>query len=195
MRGRDDAGDPPHHWRRPRPVPISAVADLPFAGDGLSRVSRFPVGHLVVGNRLPGDLPGPFATVAPTILRRAALAAGALVAAVAAVQIDVPVRLRETAQPRSDLAQPDGAHLPLRNSAAADVDRLVCASVAGVGAEGFRRHDVRHRAARPVPDLRAAAAASLGVPGFGRLPGADLPHRQLLLLQPADGRPVPAAAR
>src|ERR1035438_9728168 len=98
MRGRDDTGDPPHHWRRPRPVPISALADLPFAGDGLPRVSQFPMGHLVVGNRLPGDLPGPIATVAQTILRRAAFAAGALVAAVAAVQTDVPVRLRQTAQ-------------------------------------------------------------------------------------------------
>src|ERR1019366_4374859 len=161
----------------------------------MSRVSQLPVGQPAAGDGLPGHLYSTPAIVAADISRRTSLAPRAVAAAVAVVQTDVPVRLRQTAEPRSGLAQPDGAHLPLRKPAAADMDRLVCAPVAGVGAEDLRRHDVRHRAIYPVPDLWAAAAAPLGVPGIGRLPGADLPHRQLLLFQPADCRALPAAAR
>ena len=85
--------------------------------------------------------------------------------------------------------------LPLRNPAAADVDRLVCAPVAGVGADGLGGRNVRHRAICPLPDLRAPPPAPVGLPGPGVLPDANLPHRQLLLLQPADHRALPAAAR
>ncbi len=81
----------------------------------------------------------PLQLLAPVVPRRAAFAPCALAAALAVVQADVPVRLRQTAQRRPGLAQPDGAYLPLRDSTAADVDRVVCAPVAGVGAKGLRR--------------------------------------------------------
>ena len=91
MRSRDGAGDPPRHRLCPRPVPVPAVADLPFAGDGLPRVSQFPVGHPAVGNRLPGDLPGTLAILAPLVPRGAALTAGGLAATVAALSPQGPM--------------------------------------------------------------------------------------------------------
>src|ERR1017187_5671653 len=127
---RGDASRPACHRHRPRPMSVPAVADIPFAGHGLPGIPGLSVGQSAAGDGLPRHLPGALAIVAPIVPRRPALAPRAVAAAVAVVQTDVPVRLRQTVQWRPRLAEVDGAHLPLRDPAAADVDRVVCAPIA-----------------------------------------------------------------
>ena len=64
-----------------------------------------------------------------------------------------------------------------------------------MGAEGIREPPLRHRAARPVPDLRAPEAKAVRLPRPGMPAGADCAHRQLWIPELPDHRALPAPAR
>src|ERR1017187_7956088 len=105
MRRRSDAGRPAHRWRGPCPVSVPALVNQPFADYGLPGVPELSMGHPAVGNGLPGHLPGALAIVASIVPRPSTLAPRFVAVALAVVQTDVPIRLRQTAQRRFSLAQ------------------------------------------------------------------------------------------
>src|ERR1035441_1633412 len=107
-----NTGRPAHRWHCPCPVSVPAMVNLPFADHRLPGVPELPVGQPAAGDGLPGHLPGALAIVASIVPRPAALAPRAVAAALAVVQTDVPIRLRQTAQPRFSLAQVYGPYLP-----------------------------------------------------------------------------------
>ena len=117
-----------------------------------------------------------------------------LAAALAAVQAHVLVRLRETVERRSQLAESHRAHVSLSNPAAADVAGLVCESTAALVSEIFLRRDVCHRAWCAVPDFRAAPDPVFGLRRHGEFADPDSADRQLHVLQFSDARAVPVVA-
>src|SRR6185369_6738918 len=91
---------------------------------------------------------------------RSAAAANRFVAAsLAAVPADVRLRRRETAERRSHVARPDGAHAALRDATFADGAGLVCAPTPVLVSKGLVRGDVRRRTRGAIPDPAAAAPA------------------------------------
>src|SRR5262249_53732668 len=90
-----------------------------------SRIPFLPVGQPPLGDRVPGDLFRASSANA-TLVPFASFAHHPLAAALAVVPPDVRIRMCQTAQRRSCLAQPDGAAVPLRNPTFANVDRVVC---------------------------------------------------------------------
>src|SRR5688572_22954018 len=109
-------------------LPVSDVGHLPVTRVGLRRVPRLSMGRAAARNRLSRHFPRANPIVAFASRHRtrsAAIAARAVAVAPAPVQTDVPIRLREDAEWRRNLAQPDRTHSALRNTTAADLDWLV----------------------------------------------------------------------
>src|SRR5262249_5524210 len=131
----------------------------------------------------------------PARLRGAAGASRDLPAALAALSADVLLGGGQADERRSNVALAHRAAIPLRDAAAAALDRAVRASFAGGLPEVIRAGDVRHGSLDPVPHLRTAPRALRRRGGPGRASAPDPRHRQLRHLQPAGHRPLPDAAR
>ena len=144
MRGGSRFGSVRDNWHCAGAVPVFAVGDLSFALLGQRAVPQLSMGWAAVGNRISRDLFRSLAMAAETSdARTTALAAGAVAPALAVVQTDVLLGMRETDERRSDVAQLDGAELSFRNTTVADVDWLVRAPFSHVGAQERHGRHVR----------------------------------------------------
>ena len=85
-------------------------------------------------------------------------------AALAAVPAHAVVGRGQADERRSDVAESDRAHVPLRDAAAPAVDRVVCASLAGVVPGRVDRVPVRRRGAGAVPRSSPRAASDSPAP-------------------------------
>ena len=115
--------------------------------------------------------------------------------AVAPLPVDVLVGGGQVAQRRSDLAELDRPHLPLRDPAAPQPARLLPVPAAGLVPSRRDGGDAGHRAGRAAAPLRPPQAEA---PRRGRPRRAPDPHprqRQLRLLQPAQSGALRAGAR
>src|SRR5262245_2630929 len=120
--------------------------------------------------------------------RDAAISRRDLAPSLAIVSPDVHVRRSETFERRSGLVETDGTDFSLRNATAADLDRLVCASIAGVVSKSFRDNHVRHRTRGAFSDLWNAPLPPDCLRRVFVADVADRRHGQLLLFQFADRR-------
>src|SRR5262245_42772972 len=105
-----------------------------------------------------------------------------MVAALAPVPADVRLRLRQTAEPGSDLARLDRSSISLRNATLADLDRLVRFAASRSSSAGVHGVDVFHRISDPIPRVWSAPVSAGGVSVDCRAASADLSDRQLLFL-------------
>ena len=183
---------------RPEGGVPGAVGLLPVPFGRRTGFSRLPVGRAAAGNGAAGRRVRPGGMARAAGRRKRAERGGALAGVGPRLQAHLPVRRHQAAERRRDLAEPDRARAPLPDAAASDLDRLVLPQRArrvrrplGRGPVLHRdRGRVRHPRAGPLPPaapdrLRPALPAA----------GPDCRDRQLRLLQPARGRPVPVAAR
>src|SRR5215472_10034050 len=178
MRGRHSAGAAGGLWNRAGALPVPAMAYLSITLLGRGTVPEFSVGHSAAGSRFPGDLFCSAAmAAAASAAGKAAFADRAVAAALAPVQTHVPVRCRETEQWRPDLAQRHRAGFPFRNPAVADVDWLVRASTASLGASERSLGVVCDRNGNSVPDFFSAPPAPTGLPGLSGAAIVHLAHR------------------
>ena len=180
---------------RARALPGVALVVLSFAGDGRPGFSRFPMGQSVARSRLSRHFFRAAAIVAATFARSSAVANCSLAAATAVVQADVLIRLCETVERRSELAQSHRAHLSLPDPAAADVDWLVCRPIAPVVSKIFVLRHVRDRTGRAVPDFRAATNPVFRRRRHRVTANPDFAYRQLHVLQFFDDCALPITAR
>src|ERR687886_658060 len=107
--------------------------------------------------------------------------------ALAALPAHVRLRCRQARQPRSLVAEPHRALLPLRDAAAADADRLVYVPAPVSVPQGVDGVGLRRRACCAVPDLRAAASAVRGRRPAGWITVAHRADGELRLFQSAHG--------
>ena len=161
-------------------------------GAGLPRV---PVGSASARGRLSGGLPGGAASDRTGGAGRGAVAGRPASSALAALPAELLIGPREARQRRSDLAQLDGALLPLRDAAAAALDRVVHAPAAGLGPDGLGVLAAGRRARGAVCDLRSSPGAPGGRSRARVAPDSDRFDRQLRLLQPPGAGPVRALFR
>src|SRR5689334_12470469 len=116
------------HRHSPCPVPILPLAHLSFAVYCLSRIPQFPMGHFAFRNWFSVDLFRPAKSIPTPVSHCCSFANGSLDPALALILPHVSIRLCQTAQRRSKLAQPHYAYFSLRNPAVTDVDWVVRAS-------------------------------------------------------------------
>src|SRR5579859_2454474 len=100
-------------------VPVAVLCRAGFHG--------LPVGYSADRSWLPGDVLCAVASLAEVITAIRAVDDGAVAAAIAAVPPDVRVGCGQIEQRRSDLARPDGDHLPLFHAATSDSAGVVYA--------------------------------------------------------------------
>src|SRR5438067_103565 len=123
---------------------VSALASLPFPDDRLPRFPQLSMGRLASGNGIAGDHFRPGWSEARERTPRSNLYDRFLAPSLAFVSADAGLWLRQAAQRRSHMAQPDRTELSLPDPAAADLDRLVCASTAAMVAQRVGCCDVRN---------------------------------------------------
>src|SRR5437879_3246423 len=121
--------------RSSKAIVVSALDPVSLAHDGVPRFPELSMGRVAAGNGVAGHHLRTGGTKAGERIASTNLDHGVLAAALATVPAHVCFRLRETAQRRSDMAQPDSAELPLPDPAVADLDRVVCASTSPVVAQ------------------------------------------------------------
>ena len=175
-----------------------AVGPVPVARGGRSGLPALPVGPAAAGDRRAGRALCAAGLVASAGDPASSGRGGALAGLEPGVQADLPVRGHQAAERRRDVAEPDRAPPPLRDAAPSDPAGLVRAQRPGLVRRRLGRGDVLRRARRAVRRFRAPS-----LPGRpdGRLraalpaAGADRGHRQLRLLQPADGGALRLPAR
>src|ERR1051326_202915 len=170
----------PFHRHSPCALSIPALADLSFALHGLSRITRFPMGHSPPGTRVSGDFLRAAQFAPAPLSHRSSIANGSLASPLAAILSYVPIRLRQTAQRRSGMAQSNGAYFSLRNTAVANVDWLVRASTPGVVSEDIHGAYVWDRIGSSISDFCSAPSALLGMRGPRRSADFYRAHWQLL---------------
>src|SRR6185312_12250022 len=137
----------------------------------------------------------PAPTAANIFRRSRAVECRTLAVTAAPVQTHVLIRLREVAQRRPELARPHRTNVSLPDPAVANVDRMVCTSIAAGISEIFLCHDVCRGTRGTVPNFLPAPHPVSGMRGAGRIATADPAHRQLHVLQLAGARTVPAPTR
>src|SRR5438445_348580 len=185
----------PHPERRAPAESRLPLGALPVAGGGGTRISRLSVGRAAARGGAPR---GAVRTGTPTAARCRApgIGAGALSPRVAAVPPNVPVGHREADERRPHVAQSHGARLPLLDSTAPHLERLVCESAPGWRQEADGRGHLSARDRRPVPDLRAPPCAARRLHRDNPDAAPDLRDRELQLLQSAHrGTRAPAGGR
>src|SRR5262249_4730093 len=143
------------------------------------------VGRVAFGNGLAGGLLRAAAVVAAAADGAAAGARDALAAPVAPVSTDVLLGPGQAYKRRPDLARVDGHAIPLRDPAAAAVDRVVHAPAPGLVAKRVGPVYVRCGIGVAVSDLRPTPGAAGDLRGLRGPATAHHRHRQLRLLQPA----------
>src|SRR5690606_24279751 len=126
---------------------------------------------------------------------RASAARGAAPLAVARLPPPLPVGHRQAPLGGPDVARSNGVLLPLRDPAAPDPGGLVRAPAPALGHAVLYASGARDRVRGAVPRVRAAASAAPRFRAPLGVPGADRPHGQLRLLQPADLRAQAPAPR
>src|SRR5208282_936982 len=107
-----------------------------------------------------------------------------LAVAITVVQAHVFIRLREMAERRPELAQPDRAVVSLSNATTANVDWLVCESIAVVVSTKFLRHPVRNRTRRAVFNFCTTAVTVFGRGAIRDLANPDFATGQLAIFKP-----------
>src|SRR5581483_3706733 len=124
-------------WNCTGSLPVPALADLFISLNRLSRVLFLSMGFPASGDRFSGNFFRPACLGAMACPLASAFTADGLVAALAALPTDVRVRPRQIVERRSDLEKTDGLEIPLRNPAIANLDWLVCPSVARLAPANF----------------------------------------------------------
>ena len=200
LRRRSFHGDSPRRRPRARRERGRGLASLSFARECRPGVPAVPVGLPAARGGPSRDLPRVAASLA--IPKRPRGVPGRpLPAALASLPSHVLVGLGQARERRSHVAQSLRPALPLRNAAAATLDRVVPAPVPALVPDRVGALALLRRARRSLPLLRAAARASLRLPRHGPAAAAHRRDGQLRVFQPAGagarpappGRPVSSA--
>src|SRR5262249_5428339 len=101
------------------------------------------------------------------------------------VPADLRIRLGKTSRRRPVLGQSHGAGVSLRDAAIAYARRLVCTSSSALVPQTIRGRHLRLRTDRAAVDVRYEKVSVAECRTDPLSPGADRPHRQLHVSEPA----------